>query len=220
MKEILLIAHRGASAYAPENSVESFKKAIAMNAKAIECDVRISKDKKLVVIHDDKIDRTTKMKGFVKDYDASQLKEFGIPEFEDFLKLMKENSVILLVEIKEPGSEKKALSLVKDYRLESRVIIVSFFAEVIEKVKKLDSMIRTGYIFSRIESKSPIEVALSAKADLILPRYSLVDKDMTHEAHENQLKVFTWTVDSKETAEEMIKLGVDGIASNKPDLLY
>ena len=213
-----MIAHRGASAYAPENTLESFRKAIAMKAKAIECDVRLSKDEKIVVIHDETIDRTTNGKGFVKDLAAEELKKFNIPTLQEALDLLKDRDILLLIEIKEEGTEKKVLSILKDNRFESRAIIVSFFPGALEKVKKLSS-VRTGFIYSRIESKSPIEIAEKIKADYILPRKSLIDKEIIQEAHENGLKVFTWTVDDKKTAEDFIKLKIDGIASNKPDLL-
>jgi len=218
MDKFLLIAHRGASAYAPENTLESFRKAIAMKAKAIECDVRLSKDEKIVVIHDETIDRTTNGKGFVKDLAAEELKKFNIPTLQEALDLLKDRDILLLIEIKEEGTEKKVLSILKDNRFESRAIIVSFFPGALEKVKKLSS-VRTGFIYSRIESKSPIEIAEKIKADYILPRKSLIDKEIIQEAHENGLKVFTWTVDDKKTAEDFIKLKIDGIASNKPDLL-
>jgi glycerophosphoryl diester phosphodiesterase len=218
MKQILLIAHRGASAYAPENSLEAFEKAMQMNAKAIECDVRLSKDRKIVVIHDETIDRTTKRKGKVSDYNAEELKKFNIPELHEVLDLIKEKDILLLIEIKESGTEKQVLNIIKENRFENRVVLVSFHPEVLEKVKKL-SAVRTGFIFSRIEKQSPVEIALKIKADWILPRRSLLDKEIIYEARDEGLKVYVWTIDDKEEAKKAIELGVDGIASNKPDLL-
>jgi len=218
MDKILLIAHRGASAYAPENTLESFKKAILMKTKAIECDVRLSKDEKIVVMHDETIDRTTRGKGFVKDLTAEELKKFNVPELQEVFDLIKEKDVLLLIEIKEGGTEKKVLSMIKDNKFENRAIIVSFYPGALEKVKKL-SAVRTGFIYSSIGPKSPIDIALKIKADWILPRKSLIDKEIIQEAHENGLKIFTWTVDDRKTAEDFIKLKINGIASNKPDLL-
>jgi glycerophosphoryl diester phosphodiesterase len=218
MQPFLLIAHRGASAYAPENTLESFKKAIAMNAKAIECDVRLSKDEKIVVIHDETIDRTTKGRGFVKDLTSEELAKFNVPLLQEVINLIGEKDVLLLIEIKEEGTEKKVLSILKENRFENRAVIVSFYPGALEKVKKLSS-VKTGFIYSRIESKPPIEIALKIKADWILPRKSLIDKELIQEAHENGLKIVTWTVDDKKTAEDFIKLRINGIASNKPDLL-
>ena len=218
MRNVLIIAHRGASAYAPENTLDSFKKALSMGARAIECDVRMSKDKKLVVIHDETIDRTTKGKGFVRDFSAEELKKHSIPELKELLELMKNKDILLLIEIKEPGTEKQVINLLKDERMETRSAIVSFYPEVIEKAKKLDNKIRAGLIFSRISGKE-IETAIKIKADWILPRRSLIDKEIIAEAHDEGIKVYTWTIDDKEEAKKAIELGLDGIASNKPDLL-
>ena len=123
-------AHRGASGYAPENTLEAFKLAIDEKADGIELDVQLTKDKELVVIHDEKIDRTSNGKGYVKDYTLDELKKFNfnygnekyeevkIPTLKEVYELLKPTNLIINVEIKTgiifyEGIEEKVLKLAK-----------------------------------------------------------------------------------------------------------
>jgi len=236
-KNFLMIGHRGASAYEPENTMASFKKAIKMNVDAIECDVRLSKDRKIVIIHDKTIDRTTDSSGKVKKLTARQLKKFQIPELQELLNLIKKTDVLLFIEIKEHGVEKALAKIIEKNKIENQVIVVSFFWDSLKKIKEINNNIRTGYslihrhvglkagfgfrtgfIFRKLRP-GPIETALKINADFILPRYHLVTKKLIDTAHRYNFKVFTWTVDNVRMAQEFISWGIDGIASNMPDLL-
>jgi len=221
---VLIVAHRGASAYEPENTLRSFKKALAFRPFAIECDVRATKDDKLVVIHDSRIDRTTNGKGFVRDFMFRELRKFDagkgekIPSLQEVLSFIKNKKPMLIIEMKEPGTEKAIVELVKKNKLGSKIIIVSFYASAIKKIKKF-SNIKTGFIFSRVQPSEAVTIAIKAKADFLLPRYNLVTPELVKKAHEKNLQVITWTVDEKKLALKLIAFGIDGIASNKPDLL-
>lgn len=224
MKKIMIVAHRGASAYEPENTILSFKTALKFKPFAIECDVRETKDKKLVIIHDSKVDRTTNGKGFVKEFTFKEIRKLDagkgekIPSLQEVLDFIKNKKQSVIVEIKEPDTEKKIVSLIKKNKLENKTIIVSFYSEAIKKVKKI-SNIKTGFIFSRICSlKNIFEIAIKVKADFLLPRYHLISKQLIEKAHEQGFRVITWTVDDKKLASKLISLGVDGVATNKPDL--
>ncbi len=217
MKEgVLIIGHRGASEYEPENTISSFKKAIDMDADGVECDVRLTKDKKLAVIHDATVDRTTEGKGEVKGFKLKELQELGLPSLKEVLELIKPTGKLILIEIKEPGTEKTIVELVKKSKMESQAVIVSFFSESIKKAKKLGKKIKTGYIFSR---PTPIQVALDVKADFLVPRYDLVNVEFLAKAKKNNLKIITWTVNDEFWAKQLMSMGVFAIVTNKPDIL-
>ncbi len=114
---MLKIGHRGARAYAPENTITSFRKAIELDVDAIEFDVRKTKDNKLVVIHDSDVKRTTNGKGLVSDLKLVEIKELSaegnekIPTLEEALDFI-DRKVKIFIELKEVGSEKQVLDAV------------------------------------------------------------------------------------------------------------
>ncbi|MEM7827439.1 MAG: glycerophosphodiester phosphodiesterase family protein [Candidatus Aenigmatarchaeota archaeon] len=217
----LKIGHRGARAYEPENTLRSFKKAIELGANAIEFDVRETKDKKLVVIHDENIRRITGEDVLVKDLTLKEIKELNIdgekiPLLEEALDFIDKKVDKILVELKEVGIEKKVLDAIKERKLEN-VIIVSFHEDAIKKVRELDKKIETGLIYVR--HPNPIKVATEMKANYLIALYRFIHTKNIQIAHENGLKVIVWTINTKEEAKEYVEKGVDGIASDKPDIL-
>jgi glycerophosphoryl diester phosphodiesterase len=249
---VFIVAHRGASAYALENTLDAFQKAIEMGASYIECDIRVSKDNKLVVIHDANLRRVFGIDANVNELTAEQLKQYKIPTLEEVLDLIKKvnkevaikqrieqqitiakmqaqpqvqktkakkkRKVWLLIEIKEPGCEEKLAELIKEKGMTKSVVVVSFFDEPLKKIKQLIA-VKTGFIFSLLDPDVAFQKALDARVNFIIPRYDVVSKDLVKRAHKQKLKVVAWTVDDVKIAKELIKLKVDGIASNKPDLL-
>ena len=148
-------AHRGASGYAPENTLDAFRKAVEMGADGIELDVQMTKDGELVVIHDETIDRVSNGKGWVKDYTYEELKKFNfnkthleytkeeIPTLEQVYLLIKPTNLTINVEIKTgivfyPGIEERVLELTERLGMKERVIYSSFNHYTIRKIKELD----------------------------------------------------------------------------------
>ncbi len=220
-QKTFIVAHRGASAYELENTLEAFKKALELGARFIECDVRLSKDNKLVVFHDANLQRVWRVNANVNELTAEELKKYRVPELSEVIDLLKTPKAKLLktkllIEIKEPGLEKPIAEIIKKKRVLRQVVVVSFFEESLKKIKELIN-VKTGFIFSL--RNDALSIAKKINCDWIIPRYDVVTKELVKEAHKNKMKVLAWTVDDKKLAEGLIKLGVDGIASNKPDLL-
>lgn len=231
-----IIAHRGASGYAPENTISAFKKAIELGAKAIEFDVQMTKDGELVVIHDYSLERTTTGKGFVmnttlediKSYDAGSWfsEEFigeKVPTLKEVLEVVPKD-VTLNVEIKklvldEREIEKKIFKIVSENRDLENVIFSSFDHECLDRLKKNTSA-RVGVLISSRMLK-PIEYL--KQNDLV--SYSLnqsvafVNPKMIKEAHDAGLKVLIYTVNEKSIAQRLEEWNVDAIFSNYPDIL-
>ena len=219
---MLKIGHRGARAYEPENTLRSFKRALEFGVDAVELDVRRTKDGSLVVIHDAKVDRTTNGEGLVNEFTLEEIKQFftekgeKIPTLEEVLDFL-DKKVKVLIELKETGIEKKVLSLIHQKELEKNVIIVSFLEEALRKVRELEDEVETGLIYVR--HKNPIKVALELRVKYLLPLYRFTHTANVQKAHENGLKVIVWTINKQEEVSEYVKKGVDGIASDRPDIL-
>jgi len=219
---MLRIGHRGARAYAPENTLTSFRKAIELGANAVEMDVRKTKDDKLVVIHDADVKRTTNGKGLVSELMLSQIKALSaegnekIPTLEEALDFL-DKKVQVLIELKETGYEKQILDLVHAKGLEKNVIITSFLENALQKIRELDDEVATGLIYAT--HKNPVKAALELKANYLVALYRFVHTANVSKAHENGLKVVVWTINTPSEVEAYVKKGVDGIASGKPDIL-
>ena len=219
---MLRIGHRGARAYAPENTLTSFKKAIEIGVDAVELDVRKTKDNQLVVIHDADIKRTTNGEGLVSELTLAQIKGFSaeggekIPTLQEALDFL-DKKVKVLVELKEAGIEEQVLSIVQTKGLEKNVVIISFLEEALRKVRELNKSIETGLIYAK--HSNPVKSALELKANYLVALYRFTHTANVEKAHENGLKIIVWTINNPEEAKEYAKKGVDGIASDKPDIL-
>jgi glycerophosphoryl diester phosphodiesterase len=219
---MLRIGHRGARAYEPENTLRSFKKALEIGVDAVELDVRKTKDNQLVVIHDADVKKTTDGKGLVSELTLKEIKEFStekgekIPTLKEAFDFL-DKKVKILIELKEEGVEEKVLSAVRENGLQKNVIIVSFIEEALRKVRELNKEIETGLIYAK--HKNPVKSALDLKASYLLSLYRFTHTANVKKAHENGLKVIVWTVNKPEEVAEYVKKGVDGIASDKPDIL-
>ncbi len=218
---MLCIGHRGAKAYAPENTLMSFKKAIEIGVDAVELDVRKTKDDKLVVIHDADIKRTTNGEGLVAERTLKEIKSFSseggekIPTLEEALVFL-DKKVKVLIELKEIGIEKQVVSEVHERGLEKNVIITSFLEDALRKVRELDKDIETGLIYAK--HSNPLKAAIELKANYLVALYRFTHTTNVQKAHENGLKVIVWTINNREEVDAFAKKGVDGIASDKPDI--
>lgn len=223
MNFVLKIAHRGARAYEPENTLRSFNKAIEYGVDAIELDVRKTKDNEIVVIHSDDVNKTTNGNGKVNELTLEQIKKLvtekdePIPTLEEVLDSVGKK-VKILIEIKEKGIEEKTISLIHKKKLLDKVIIISFHEEVLKKVREINDQVETGLVYVR--HKNPIKTALDLKAQYLLSLYRFTYSKNIKKAHENGLKIIVWTINNKEEAIEYKNKGVDGIATDRPDVLF
>jgi len=223
LNRVLVIAHRGASAYEPENTLRSIKRALNLGADMVEIDVRTTKDGHIVVIHDATVDRTTNGRGYVKDMTLEELKKLDaglgerIPTLQEVISLVK-GRVGLVIEIKVPGIEEKVLKIVNENKLHDDVLITSFYHPILLRVKSLNAKVRTGIIIASRPVR-PAQLALDARSNAIFPKYTYLDLEMVEEAHKHSLTVYPWTVDDPGEARLLIEMGIDGIVTNKPDIL-
>jgi glycerophosphoryl diester phosphodiesterase len=220
---VLKIGHRGARAYEPENTLSSFRRALELGVDAVELDVRKTRDNELVVIHNADVNKTTDGSGAVNELTLEEIQRFvtekgeHVPTLEEVLDAVARR-VKVLVELKETGTEEQVMDLIRKKRLTENVIITSFNEDALRKVRELSDEVETGLIYVR--HKNPIQAALDLKAEYLLPLYRFTHSSNIQKAHEAGLKVIVWTINNKEEADEYKKKGVDGIASDMPDILY
>jgi len=219
---VLKIGHRGARAYEPENTLRSFRRAMELGVDAVELDVRKTRDNELVVIHNADVNKTTNGRGAVNELTLDEIKRFvtekgeKIPTLEEVLDSVGRR-VKVLVELKEPGIEEQVLGLIRKRGLIDSVILISFHEDALRKVRELADGVATGLIYVR--HKNPIQAALDLKAEYLLPLYRFTHSANVKKAHEKGLKVIVWTINNEEEVAEYRKKGVDGIASDRPDIL-
>jgi len=217
-----VLGHRGCAGLEPENTIRAFKRAIDLGVDLIEFDVRMTKDKKLVIIHDEKLDRTTNGQGFVRDFNFEEIRKFDagkgekIPSLEGTLDFLKNQEPTIVIEIKEPETTEKILKIINREKIKDKVIIVSFWLETLKKIKEINPKIKTAALF-RKEVKNIIPLIKKIKADGLGLEYHSIDKEIVKDCHKENLEINAWTVNEIEDIERMIKLGVDIISSNYPN---
>ena len=234
-KHPLVFAHRGASGYAPENTIISFKKAMELGADGFELDVQLTKDNEIVVIHDEWLERLTDGKGFVRDYTLEQLRQLNFnknfPEYgiqrvrtlKEVFELVRDTDIEINVELKTgifeyPGLVEKVLALAEEMDMKDRVIYSSFNHYTCVKIRELLPEARIGFLYGDVF----IEVEQYVKdhgGDAIHPAFYLL-QDPIHAIKAKQLglEINTWTVNEPAYMELCCQLGVDRIITNYPDV--
>ena len=231
-----IFAHRGASGLLPENTMAAFKKAVDMGADGIELDIHKTKDGQLVVIHDEKIDRTSNGKGYVRDYTLEELRKYNfnathpircrkadIPTMREVFELIKPTNLIINIEIKNgvffyPEIEEDILAMTKEFGMEDRVIYSSFNHSTIMKIKELAPEAHIGFLYADGTLDMP-EYGRDHGVEALHPAlYNIQYPDYIEKCHEYGLKINTWTVNSKQYLNMCCQMGVDGIITNYPDI--
>lgn len=239
MKKILNLAHRGFSGKYPENTKIAFLKAIEYSdCDGFETDVHMTKDGKLVIIHDDTVDRTAlNGKGYIKDLTSDELlkMDFGSHKGSEFagekiifldelLQIVKDNKKFINLELKNnyifyPGLEKMVMDMVNEFGLKESVILSSFNHESMEICKKLDSTFKTGLLFES-PFLNTVEYFKNVNHEAVHPGfYLLLQKpNWVEEFKKQNLQINTWTVNDENSIKTMIDMKVDSIIGNFPDL--
>jgi len=230
-----LIAHRGASGHAPENTMAAFRLALKMGAEAIELDVHQTKDRELVVIHDPDFKRVSRRKLRVRDL---TLKEIGdldvgawfdrrftgekVPLLEEVMDLVK-GKAELHIELKNgsslyPGIEQRLVELIQKRNAWPAVLVSSFDHEALKNVRALDARIRIGYLRGSASMKTSLREMDAMKAESLNMSLSQLNAKSVSETHQRGLRLLIYTVNTMKDVKRLEKMGVDGVFSNFPEL--
>jgi glycerophosphoryl diester phosphodiesterase len=231
---MLVIAHRGASGHAPENTLAAFKRAVALGASFIETDLQLSRDARFVAIHDDTVNRTTNGQGKVHDLTLADLRRldagswFGsefsgerIPTLEEILEFSKRHDAVFYLELKPTGSwggEHALIGALRQTGEIARTIVISFDAGILEALRRIEPTLMTGLLFEG-QLDQPLERAVEIGARQLAVRGDLVTPALLAQARKRDLQVVCWTVNQPAHMRMLIEAGVDGIMSDYPDRL-
>ena len=224
-----VIAHRGASAYRPENTPSAFELAIDQGADMIETDLHLTRDRAVAISHDAHLGHLGG-DGEILDLDFAGLRELdagdgqAVPSLEEVLDQFAAR-IPFNLEIKRSqgglyeGIEKHCWEAVCARGIESQTLFSSFFDPVLAELRRQSDAVRTALLLSPEWPKSPLERARALGVEAINPHVSMVDESMVERAHESGLAVYVYTVDPEDEMNRILDLGVDGIFTNRPDVL-
>jgi len=223
-KNILIIAHRGASNLAPENTLKSFTKAIELGADYVEFDVHLSKDEEIIIIHDENTLRTTGKEGLIKKMTLQEIKKLDagegekIPTLDELIELAK-GKIRLQLEIKASGMAEKIVETLENSGLIESTLISSFDHSELLNIKKIEPKLKLAPLIIGVRQNKTIEETVLNKYYAIHPFYKMINEKFIDLAHKNNIKINAYTVDNKNAIAKLINMGIDGIITNKIDLV-
>ena len=225
-------AHRGASAYAPENTMSSFIKGVELGANGIELDLQKTKDNKIVIFHDDYIDNKSNGKGKIKDYTYGELYklDFGswfdnkfngehIVLFEDFAKEFLNKNLTFAIELKVKGIEEGTLEIINKYKKHDNIYITSFLYESLKNMRNIDNKIKLSWLIKEEINNNNIEELLKIDGKQICPKACFVTEEGIELAKQNNLGVRLWGISNEDIMKKVYKLDIEGMTVNFPDKL-
>ena len=231
----LVVGHRGASGYAPENTQVSFELALEQGADVVELDVHLSRDGEVVVIHDERLERTTDGQGFVAEHTLAELRRLDagrwldprfvgqrIPTLDEVV-AWAVGRTRLAIEIKTgpmvyPGIEEQVVAVLERHGMREQALVIAFDHHVLRRLRELDSGLATGVLY-HCRPIDPIPLARAVGAQVLEPNWSFVTAQDVAAAHAAGLLVSTWATSEPEALRRLVATGVDGIATNHPDVL-
>jgi glycerophosphoryl diester phosphodiesterase len=223
---MLKIAHRGAKAYEPENTLQAFQKALDLNSDGIELDVHLSSDEHIIVIHDETIDRTSNGKGLVNDFTLTELKSFlidgkyQIPTLNEVFDLV-DKKCLINIELKGLSTAPKVVALIEKYIAEknwnyNQFIISSFEWNMLEETIHLNPNIPIG-VLTEENIDTALAFAEKIKAKAINPDFQLLNIENVQQMQEKGFLVLPWTVNTEEDIQKVKSYQINGIISDNPD---
>jgi len=232
-----IIAHRGYRAKYPENTLVAFQAAMNAGAPMIELDVMLSCDRKLIVIHDATLERTTNGSGPVVDYTLEELKQLDagswyhsqfagerLPELEEVFDLVS-GKALINIEVKsnayEPyhpkdAIEQQILELVKRKKAWSWVLISSFDADILQQISSMENSLPIALISKTPATRHTVKLCTRLKVFSWHPNHKIVTRKQVNMMHAAGIKVFPYNVDRLEDYVKMINLKVDGVITSDP----
>ena len=229
---VMVIAHRGASSYAPENTLAAFDLALQMEVRHIELDVDVTSDSHIVVIHDDTVDRTTNGSGPVTSHTLAALRGFDagswfgaqfagerIPTFDEVLARYKGRAHIH-TEIKghSPSLSQRTADLIRKHGMEGEVTITSFQNVRLEEMRAYAPELPMGWLVREV-SDPIIAQAHAMGVTQLCPRANAVTPELVRRLHAEGFVARAWGVTTEELMQQVVQAGADGMTVNFPDKL-
>jgi glycerophosphoryl diester phosphodiesterase len=231
---LLTIAHRGASGYAPENTLAAYRRAVAQGVTFIETDLHLTRDAHFVALHDETVNRTTNGQGPIQRMTLLEARRldagswFGsefigerLPTLPEILDFAKKHDVVFYLELKSDGfwgGDHALISALRDSGEIPRVIVMAFDASILEGLRKIEPTLMTALLYDGT-IENPLEKALSIGARQIAVKGDLMTPNFLSEAHKKDIQLVCWTINQPAHMRLLAAAGVDGIMSDYPDRL-
>ncbi|BAI62499.1 putative glycerophosphoryl diester phosphodiesterase [Methanocella paludicola SANAE] len=221
-----IVGHRGAPRQAPENTMLSFKRAIDIGVDWIEFDLRKTKDGVLVVIHDEKVDRTTNGEGMIRDMTLEGLQGLDagdgqrIPSLAEVIALAK-GRVGMDMEIKEAGTEEDVVDAILRSDIKSSCMVSSFILDSVKLVKEMDSGITTAAIMDKMpdDPRHCLDMLSGMRADAVMLSKKIATPPFVGQIRRQGLKVGIWNADTLDEIEKFAAMDPYYLCSNYPERL-
>ncbi len=226
------LAHRGASHYAPENTLASFYKGLEIGANGLETDLRQTKDGFIVLQHDERIDRNTNGSGRLSEYTWKEVQRLDAGSWfssryegepmvllDTFLQQFARRNIWLAIELKEPGMEQVLSERISRWHLYDRVTVTSFDFDTLLRMRSVDDCVRLGYLTYDWDEQIRRQL-VQVKASQYCPKASIVSRELVREVKAYGCKVRAWGIRKEEDMYHCLDAGTDGMTINYPDILY
>ena len=229
---MLVIAHRGASAVEPENTLRAFARAIEMGAQMIELDLHLTRDGHVVVIHDDDLSHTTNARGCVSQVTLEEIRRADagkgerVPTLKETLELTR-GRVQLYLEIKAPQAAAETLRIVRDFNCQNEVMLASFDLVLMKELGETVSDMEIGLILGtpslnprvRWREAFPWRALRYYQYQTLCMQVRLCSASLARKIKQQGKKLYVWTANSEPDYARMIAHNVDGIVTDTPDRL-
>lgn len=225
-----LVGHRGAAGLAPENTIKAFNKGLEVGADVVECDIQLSKDEELVVIHDHTLDRTTNKKGRVKDHTLEELKQLDAGEGERIPTLLEVVDTVLqdhrklTVEIKGEDFAtarritEKFAKFIGQRNISADLSAISFWFECLKLLKTSCPRIQTGILIAQeVSADTMLTWAKDVKADILCVAHNYITEELVEKTHTCGLAINAWTLNEDTVFDRMKNMGVDYLSTDYPN---
>jgi len=229
-----ITAHRGYSGIYPENTMLAFRKAVEAGADEIELDVQLSKDGRVVVFHDETLDRLTNVRGNIRDYDFSELSKLNvspgsdksgfnpIPSLDEYFTWLKTTNIVTNIELKNSrfyytGLEEKTIGLITQYGVIDQVYFSSFNHPSLIKCKKINPAIRCGVLTGTMIGNAGYYVK-SSGLDFYHPEIKSLNDEICANCTDNGVEINVWTVDDMAGLVRSLNWNCRSVITNYPDV--
>jgi glycerophosphoryl diester phosphodiesterase len=249
----LVIAHQGGDGIRPGDTMVAFEHAVQIGADVLEMDAHITKDGQIVLMHDEKVDRTTEGTGLIEDMTLEDLRQLDaaykwsnddgktfpyrgqgiqVPTLEELFQKFPDMRYVIEIKLTQNPIDKPLCDLVRKYNMQDKVVIASFHDEAMRRFRETCPQVATSA--SRGEVTKFVLLGKVLLSGLIMPQYEsiqppydpqesmnipIMTKLFIREAHAKNIAVEPWTVDDPELMKQYIEWGVDGIMTDRPDLM-
>jgi glycerophosphoryl diester phosphodiesterase len=215
-----IMGHRGAPADEPENTLRSFRRALAMGVTVVELDVQLTRDRRLAVIHDETLDRTTNGRGPVKDFTLAELQKLDagqgepVPSLEEVYELVKDKAH-LLVELKQPEGAPALLEFFRRQQAFDAAHAISFWHPAVKALKEAEPRLQTGVLLVGYPG-DPGGRTGAPGADALVLNYRYVNRELVDAARRQDIQVMIWNIDDAAILEPYLAMDLYAIGTNRP----